>query len=45
MNFWPLTEPEIEIYELPTWDLPGFRDTSKPRTVPQTGRRFRNRTR
>jgi hypothetical protein len=30
-KFWPLDyEPEDEIYENPSWDLPGLRRTRKP---------------
>ena len=30
-KFWPLDyEPEDQIYENPSWDLPGLRRTCKP---------------
>jgi hypothetical protein len=30
-KFWPLDfEPEDQIYENPSWDLPGLRRTRKP---------------
>jgi hypothetical protein len=30
-KFWPLDfEPEDQIYESPSWDLPGLRRTRKP---------------
>jgi len=33
-KFWPLDyDPEVEIYENPSWDLPGFK---------RTGRRTKN---
>jgi hypothetical protein len=33
-KFWPLDfDLEGEIYENPTWDLPGLRRTRGPRTV------------
>ena len=38
-KFWPLDyDPEGEIYENPSWDLPGFRPDRKGQTKPGQGR-------
>jgi hypothetical protein len=45
-KFWPLDyEPEDEIYENPSWDLPGLRRKSMPTPVKRGAPAKRNKKR
>ena len=40
-KFWPFGDPEVEIYDNPSWDLPGWRKAKRQRGEDAPSRRGR----